>query len=169
MRLGAAGASVAVVGIVLWGVSAAAAQMMSGCEPGRAGDPPRIVFTCAGGLVLEAEAAAAIGIVAKRDADSAVRLAEGAVFVEVPEGRRFQIRTPHAIASVRGTAFAVDVTDESTAVFVVDGMVRVGAVHRPASVILGPGQGVDVRPGEAMTVKSWGASRVAALLGRFGR
>ena len=82
----------------------------------------------------------------------------------------FEVITPQAIAAVRGTRWAVDVEPGKTSVFVVRG--RVG-VQRPASdatVVLGPGEGVDVEAdGARLTVKRWPAKRVAALLARLGQ
>ena len=77
--------------------------------------------------------------------------------------------TPHAIATVRGTQFAVDVDAGVTSVFVVEGSVEVSRRDGPATVLLGPGEGVDVRPGEPLVVREWPQPRVNALLARFGR
>ncbi|AXI54313.1 hypothetical protein SuNHUV7_38420 (plasmid) [Pseudoseohaeicola sp. NH-UV-7] len=150
---------------------AALAQMEAHCLLGQASDPDRQVFTCSGGLVIELEAAAQMGFTTgDSDADT-LDLTGGAALIEVtPGGFAPQIRTPHAIAAVRGTVYAVDVTDTGTSVFVVRGQVDVGALSdQEAPVVLGPGDGVDVTPGETLEVKSWGAARVAALLARFGR
>lgn len=144
------------------------AQTPPNCEVVQAKNPDRQVFECAGGLIIEAEAAAQIGF---GDTGDTITVERGATLVEVTPGtERSQIRTPHAIAAVRGTIYLVDVTADSTAVFVVRGTVEVH--HRKGSarhVVLGPGEGVDVSPGTRLTVKTWGASRVAALMARFGR
>jgi ferric-dicitrate binding protein FerR (iron transport regulator) len=84
-------------------------------------------------------------------------------------GPAFQIRTPHAIASVRGTLFAVDITAGRTAVFAAEGSVRVRQIGTIDSVTLRAGQGVDVAPGQPLVVRRWGTPRVEALLARFGR
>lgn len=159
-----------VTGAVLSGVASGAAQTLPGCEARRAGDPPRTVVDC-GGTLIEWEAAAAMGIVPDRDGSGGtVRLERGAVLVRAdPGGPDFQIRTPHAIASVRGTLFAVDVTAKGTAVFAEEGAVRVRQIGTIASVTLTAGQGVDVAPGRPLVVRRWGAARVEALLARFGR
>jgi hypothetical protein len=54
-------------------------------------------------------------------------------------------------------------------VFVVNGRVAVSRAAGGESVELGAGDGVDVEAGTApLTVRQWGAPRVAALLARFG-
>lgn len=150
----------------------AAAQTVAGCEVARASDPPRQVFRCAAGLVIEAEAGAVLALssgTATRPPRRAT-VERGAVFVTArPGSGGFQIRTPHAIASVRGTRYAVDAARRSTAVFVVDGRVSVTERNQPGGVTLGPGEGVDVTPGEPLVVRTWGAARRDALLARFGR
>jgi len=84
-------------------------------------------------------------------------------------GQDFQIRAPHAIASVRGTVFAVDVTEGETAVFVSEGRVWVQKIGTAESVVLSAGQGVDVAPAAPLVVRRWGDQRVSDLLARFGR
>lgn len=157
--------------VIFFSVPAAFAQMQSHCLLGQASDPDRQVFTCSGGLVIELEAAAQMGLTTGDGDADIIDLTGGAALIEVtPGGFAPQIRTPHAIAAVRGTVYAVDVSDEITSVFVVRGRVDVSAMaDNAAPVGLGPGDGVDVTPGEALVVKSWGAARVAALLARFGR
>jgi hypothetical protein len=110
---------------------------------------------------------------APNDPPASVRLDSGAVLTEFhPSQRRrdFQILTPLAIASVRGTKWAVEAVPERTSVLVLDGAVNVSRVNGPAGVVLRPGEGVDVKPdGEPLTVRRWPAARVAALMARFGR
>ena len=103
-----------------------------------------------------------------------VELGSQAVLLEVPKvpsGRRFTVTTPQAIAAVRGTKWAVDTTAQKTSVFVVNGRVFVG--RRPPadkqSVILGPGEGVDVEQTSPLIVKRWAPARVGALMARLGR
>lgn len=149
---------------------AAVAQVDTGCTRTRAGNPPREVFRCANGLVIEAEVAARIGLAVDATGPRDVKLDRGAVLVEVRPGSTFQILTPHAIASVRGTEFVVDVAEERTSVFVVEGEVAVTKRYLTDSrVTLQPGEGVDVERSEPLVVKTWGAARVDALLARFGR
>jgi ferric-dicitrate binding protein FerR (iron transport regulator) len=114
-----------------------------------------------------------------RDGDGQLEGAEingSAVLVTLPprsNTRRggFQILTPHAIASVRGTIYAVDVTTAKTSVFVARGRVAVARRNAPAvSVTLGPGEGVDVGDDQGpLDVRRWPQERVRSLLERFGR
>lgn len=141
-------------------------------------DPPLRILRCTDGLTLEAERAAKLQPV-DRDGDGQLEGAEiggSAVLVTLPprsNTRRggFQILTPHAIASVRGTIYAVDVTTAKTAVFVARGRVAVARRNTPAvSVTLGPGEGVDVGEDQApLDVRRWPQERVRSLLERFGR
>lgn len=101
-----------------------------------------------------------------------VELKTGAVFIQYQRAgaSRFQVQTPHAVASVRGTTWAVDVTGPQSAVFVEEGRVGVARVQGGRGVVLTAGEGVDVAPGNApLVVNRWGAPRVRALLARFGR
>lgn len=53
--------------------------------------------------------------------------------------------------------------------FVSQGAVAVSARQGPGAVTLGPGEGVDVRPGEPLVVRRWPQERVTQLFARFGR
>lgn len=122
--------------------------------------------------MLEREPGTKITIFERRGSatPAAIELEGGAIFIEVIPGQgRTQIRTPHAIAAVRGTTYVVDVGPASTSVFVIKGSVTVRKADDPATVTLGPGQGVDVEPKKSVNVKTWGGKRVSALLARFGR
>ncbi|QDL94525.1 FecR domain-containing protein (plasmid) [Paroceanicella profunda] len=173
---------VALAGLVLAGLVPADARAQAGPQTGAGAgcttrllpDPPRRGFVCPGGLVFEAEAAAALGIAlpAGEAPVTQIDLERGGAYVEDGSGPHhpFQIRTPHAIASVRGTVWAVDVGEESTAVFVRSGRVAVAHVGTPSdTVLLGPGEGVDVAPGLPLEVQTWGAARVSGLMARFAR
>jgi ferric-dicitrate binding protein FerR (iron transport regulator) len=147
-----------------------------GCVVQTAAAPQRQILRCQDGLTIEAEAGADFNLVDQnRDArPDAVNLQSRAIFIDSParSGRqRFRINTPQAIAAVRGTQWAVDVSAGKTAVFVVTGRVSVQRVRgNTASVSLGPGEGVDVEPGTApLIVRRWPATRANALLARFGR
>ncbi len=64
---------------------------------------------------------------------TAARIESGALLIEfTPSDRRknFQILTPHAIAAVRGTKWAVDVLPDRTATLVIGGAVEVSHVAR---------------------------------------
>jgi hypothetical protein len=80
----------------------------------------------------------------------------------------FQILTPQAIASVRGTTWAVEVKPDRTSVFVETGVVGVKRVNSAATVTLRQGEGVDVdSKGGPLQVKRWKPARVRALMARF--
>jgi ferric-dicitrate binding protein FerR (iron transport regulator) len=148
----------------------ASAQQIPGCTSTTAANPARTVFRCSGGLIIEAEAAAAFAASRSRSGGTfSIELRSRGILVELTRPRRFQILTPHAIASVRGTIFAVDVTDAQTSVLVARGSTRVTRREQPEAVNLGPTQGVDVTPGNPLVVRRWPQQRAAALLGRFGR
>lgn len=173
MRTGARLAVVSVLTVVAGPVGA-----QTRCTETTRFDPPLRVLRCADGLVLETETAGTLRPV-DRDGDGHLEGAEiggHAVFVTIPASRRvrregFQILTPHAIASVRGTVYAVDVTRARTSVFVEQGHVDVARRGAPQiSVTLGPGEGVDVDDGrDALEVRRWPQERVRSLLERFGR
>ncbi len=84
--------------------------------------------------------------------------------------QEFQIRTPLAIAAVRGSLWIVDAKPGHTAVFVQHGVVVVERRGGSNIVVLRDGDGVDVIAERASLVrKRWGAPRAAALLARFAR
>jgi FecR protein len=101
------------------------------------------------------------------------RLDSGALMLEFhgSAGRQnFQILTPQAIASVRGTKWIVEAAAGQTSTFVVSGNVLVTRRDGEHLVHLGPGEGVDVGAGSGpIVVKQWPAPRVKALLARFGQ
>lgn len=146
----------------------------AGCEIRQLQDPAREVLTCPNGVTITAEAGTQFEL---QDRDGmagpdAAALQGKALLLETPAGSTgngFEVVTPQAIAAVRGTRWAVDVADGKTSVFVVNGRVAVSRESGGAGVELGPGDGVDVEAGTApLTVRQWGAARVAALLARFG-
>jgi len=101
------------------------------------------------------------------------RLDSGALMIELDRSktkRNFQIQTPHAIAAVRGTTWAVEVNPKQSSTFVVAGVVAVSRVNRTDTVVLNAGEGVDVPAGTGpLTVKAWSEDRARTLLGRFGQ
>jgi ferric-dicitrate binding protein FerR (iron transport regulator) len=139
-----------------------------------------LTITPAPGTVYRAGTAGADGL------PRSVQLDSGALLIEFNPRRRqeFQILTPQAIASVRGTKWAMDVTPMQTSTLVLTGEVTVARKNETENVVVGPGQGVDIEvpPGgntprlsmalqskpDPITVKQWGAARVNALLDRFG-
>jgi ferric-dicitrate binding protein FerR (iron transport regulator) len=103
-----------------------------------------------------------------------VRLESGALLVDFKPSERarsFQILTPHAIAAVRGTRYAVEVTPARSSTLVLEGEVEVSQVRdRERSARVRGTQGTDVtaKPGPVV-VKRWDKKRVDALLARFGQ
>jgi hypothetical protein len=77
-----------------------------------------------------------------------------------------ELWTATAVAAVRGTEFLVDVTADATGVAVLEGRVAVSNL-RPdvrGSVLLGPGEGTDVRGDNPPTPSArWGPARLRAL------
>jgi ferric-dicitrate binding protein FerR (iron transport regulator) len=151
----------------------AQAQAVVGCRVEALTNPPRDVLRCGAGLTLEAEKGTTYKVIDKdRDGrPESVEVSAGAVLVDVAPGRRggFQVLTPHAIASVRGTLYVVDVKAEQSDVFVSGGKVGVRNRSTSESTTLSPGQGSDVIPGKPMDVHVWAAERVRRLMARFGR
>lgn len=168
--LGGAGAVLA----VLIATAPASAQSPR-CAVTTFTDPPRQVLSCADGLTITAEKAADYRLV-DSDGDGRPEAAElngRALLIEFQSDARrgrFQILTPHAIASVRGTMFAVDVGPSRTSVFVKRGGVAVSRRGERGSVSLGAGDGVDVDAGQSgLKVNRWSAERAYHLMARFGR
>jgi ferric-dicitrate binding protein FerR (iron transport regulator) len=159
--------------LVAWS-SVAFAQSAGGCQAEALQDPPRTVLTCPNGVKITAEEGTSFDLLDRNGAEGpeAATLDGNALLLEAPPGAAeggFEVITPQAIAAVRGTKWAVDVAGDTTSVFVVDGRVAVSRQAGEPGVELGPGEGVDVDAGTAqLTVRRWGAARVAALLARFG-
>jgi FecR protein len=101
-----------------------------------------------------------------------IRLNDGALLIEFHPTKlqeKFQILTPLAIAAVRGTKWAMDVTKAQTSTLVLNGAVAVTNRRLNKFVVLNEGQGVDITPTDTSVVqKTWGEARVRALLSRFG-
>ncbi|XWN34118.1 MAG: FecR family protein [Devosia sp.] len=165
--------------LALWGLAAVVAtpalsQSLPGCESQTLSDPERTIYVCGDGLVIEAAAGTSLSFVGDSPAQG-VRVDNGVVMVDAPTSEAgFAIQTPHAIAAVRGTVYAVEVESEATAVFVLEGAVGVSEAGGGEGVTLNAGEGVDVpAAGPADTapleVKTWGAERVSALMAHFGR
>lgn len=91
----------------------------------------------------------------------------GFVFGAGNDGSGVQVRTPSAVAAVRSTEWAMQVTDGASAVFAREGTVFVSG--ETGTVRLGPGEGVDVTAGGSVgPVVEWGQTRldlVSELLG----
>jgi hypothetical protein len=101
------------------------------------------------------------------------RLDDGALLIEfhpTAQDGDFQILTPLAIAAVRGTKWAMEVSRGKTSTLVLNGAVAVTSRRLNQYVILTAGQGVDIAEGDTSLVqKQWGQARVRALLARFGQ
>jgi ferric-dicitrate binding protein FerR (iron transport regulator) len=149
-----------------------AGAQVPGCQsaPSAAG-PSRQILQCAGGFTIEIEGGTAYRFAGP---PRPLIIEAGAVLVEhagrVRRQHEFQIRTPLAIAAVRGSLWIVDAQPGRTSVFVQHGVVAVERRGGSNIVVLREGDGVDVVAERAPLVrKRWGAPRAAALLARFGR
>ena len=159
--------------LVMGVAGAANAQDANTCRRNELKNPARVVYRCAGGLLIEAEAQAMLGIGqnAGERRPLTVNVAKGAVLINLtPGGGAFQISTPHAIAAVRGTIYAVDASKDKTSVFVLRGHVAVSSQNGSGTVELLAGEGTDVLADDLPTAaKKWAKPRVDALFARFGR
>jgi hypothetical protein len=103
---------------------------------------------------------------------AAIRLDNGALLIEFhSDGQQieFQILTPLAIAAVRGTKWAMEVSPKRTSTLVLEGVVAVTSRRLNEYVVLTEGQGADISEGDtSLTQKQWGEARIRALLSRFG-
>src|SRR5271165_3427647 len=103
---------------------------------------------------------------------AAIRLDDGALLIEFHpniQEQEFQILTPLAVAAVRGTKWAMEVSPARTSTLVLAGAVAVTNRRLNEYVILRVGEGVDITPSDTTIVqKRWGDARVRALLSRFG-
>lgn len=154
------------------GPSVGHTEEQSTCSVEAAEDPARVVYHCPNGLFIEAETLEELsGIVPHELLEIQSIDVEGrAVLIEVPpEDGLFQVRTPFAIASVRGTTYVVDAHLNQTDVFVIEGRVHVANPDGSQEVEVLDGQGVTFGTSVAPEVRSWPDDRVEALLERFGR
>lgn len=149
------------------------AQDAGGCVRTDAVDgPARQIFTCSDTVTFEREPNATLRIIEAPDGPvpRMIEVQGGAILIEVAPGSAApRIRTPHAIAAVRGTIYVVDAGTDETSIFVVRGTVQVQSVDDADPVTLIAGDGVDVSPQTPLAVQSWSDDRAAALLARFGR
>ena len=137
------------------------------------GPETRVVITCddAMRVVLAGGTDIDVGTLngASASESYAARMVRGLAGFILPlvGARRFQVRTPSAVASVRSTEWLVEVKEGATAVFVREGGVAVYSAGEDA--VLEPGEGIDVTAtGEAGPIKSWGQGRVDAMAARLG-
>jgi hypothetical protein len=157
------------------GVGAASAQPATmGCSSEQPANAAQTLH-CRGGVTIVVENGATYTLQSRSgngNVDS-VDLQSKALLVDAPKQRgkdRFEVTTPQAIAAVRGTKWAVDSQETRTSVLVLRGQVAVRRRAGDGQVLLGPGQGVDVEPGNGpLVVKRWPQPRVDALLARLGQ
>jgi hypothetical protein len=167
--------SVCAVLLYLLSTEIAAAQANVRCSPVSSTITTQTV-RCVGGITIIAENGARYTLSdTNRDGRiDSVELGGKALLLDVPGmpgDKKFKVTTPQAIAAVRGTKWAVDVTEDKTSVFVVNGRVLVGRRLSAGkqNVVLRDGEGVDVEATGPLTVKRWAPARVAALMARLGQ
>ena len=137
-------------------------------------DPSVKILRCGDNLTVHAAPGARYRLMAKagQPLPAAIQLDDGALLIEFQpsfQQQDFQILTPLAVAAVRGTKWAVEVSAARTSTLVLAGAVAVTNRRLIQYVILREGEGVDITPSDtSMVQKRWGDARVRALLARFG-
>jgi ferric-dicitrate binding protein FerR (iron transport regulator) len=137
-------------------------------------DPSVKILRCGDSLTVHVAAGARYRPIYKagQPLPTAIQLDDGALLIEFqpsPQEQNFQILTPLAVAAVRGTKWAVDVSAARNSTLVLAGAVAVTNRRLNQYVILKEGEGVDITPSDmSMVQKHWGEARVRALLARFG-
>lgn len=163
----------AVLSFLMLGALPSNGQEIPGCTTAPSTDgPARRVYECGDTLVFEREPVAQLRVQLRAGSDipRTIEVKGGAILIEVDPGSpSTQIRTPNAIATVRGTKYVVDAAASQTSVFVMEGEVDVRAATGVTSVVVGAGEGIDVADGLPLEVVTWGEGRKAELLARFGR
>jgi ferric-dicitrate binding protein FerR (iron transport regulator) len=138
-------------------------------------DPSEKILRCGDSLTVQPAHGTHYRLITKggQPLPSAIRLDDGALLIEFhpsPQQEDFQILTPLAVAAVRGTKWAMEVSPARTSTLVLAGAVAVTNRRLNEYVILREGEGVDITPSDTtMVQKRWGAARVRALLSRFGQ
>jgi ferric-dicitrate binding protein FerR (iron transport regulator) len=171
-----AGPMTIVAAAILLSATLSASAQTSACEliPD-AQNPPERILRCGDRLVIRTAHDTSYHPVDQNGTEqpNVVELDGGALMVEFHPSRRhpsFQIRTPYAIAAVRGTRWVVDVGSDKASTFVIAGRVAVSRPSGEQTVLLRAGDGADVSPDSApIVVKRWAAARGRALLARFGQ
>jgi ferric-dicitrate binding protein FerR (iron transport regulator) len=139
-------------------------------------DPSVKILHCGGELTVHVASGARYRLLYDKGQQPprGIRLDDGALLIEfhaVEKQKDFQILTPLAIAAVRGTKWAVEVTSKRTSVLSLEGAVgvRTRRVGEDQYVTLTDGEGADISEGDTFVIKKpWGQARVKALLARFG-
>jgi len=138
-------------------------------------NPPEKMLRCGDVLVMRRASGASYHLVIPQGArlPEEVGLDGGALMLEFHASKErpaFQIRTPYAIAAVRGTNWVVDVGAGKASTFVITGVVAVSRPRAAETALLHAGEGADVSPNSGPIVaRRWSAPRVGALLARFGQ
>ncbi len=79
----------------------------------------------------------------------------------------FEVRGRVAVAAARSTDLIVETESSRTAVFVVEGEVRVRETYGPGEVVLVTGEGIDVARGvEIGEPRTWGQGRIDQFIER---
>ena len=150
-----------------------AAQVAQSCEISTSDTGPvRQVISCGDSVRIEREPAADLKITKSPNAvvPRVIEVKGGAILIKVSPGSDpTRVRTPHAIATVRGTSYIVDAGPSQTSVFVLEGDVDVKRANDASTFTLNAGEGTDVTLEETLTIRRWGETRTEALLARFGR
>jgi len=138
-------------------------------------NPSEKMLRCGDDLTIRAAASTRYSLIEQQGQEppKGAKLEAGALLVEFKPSekrRSFQILTPHAVAAVRGTKWAVEVNDDKSSTLVILGYVEVKRPDAKDGVLLRAGQGVDVTAGTGpLMAKRWAKPRVDALLARFGQ
>ena len=138
-------------------------------------DPSETILRCGQSLTVQPAHGTRYRMIYRRGQalPAGARLDAGALLIEFHRGAEdsdFQILTPLAIAAVRGTKWAMEVSQARTSTLVLAGAVAVTSRRLNQYVVLTEGQGVDISQGDTSVVqKQWGQARVRALLARFGQ
>jgi len=136
-------------------------------------NPTNRILRCGRALTIQ-PAPGTVYVTGGNGPPSSVQFGSGALLIDFHGSnaqRDFQVMTPEAIASVRGTRWAMEVKPGLTSALGLAGAVQVRRANNSADVVvLRQGEGVDVGPaGEPLQVKRWAPQRVQALLARFGQ
>jgi ferric-dicitrate binding protein FerR (iron transport regulator) len=165
------GAALVVAAVLALAVAGAASAQPSGCSlVADDHNPSEKILRCGSDLTIRTARGTRYKPITNegQTLPTGAELDSGALMIEGT--RDFQILTPHAIAAVRGTKWAIEVTSKQTSTLVISGVVEVKHRDGKQTASLRAGQGADISPGSgAIEVKRWKKKRVKALLARFGQ
>ncbi|MEP0960427.1 MAG: FecR family protein [Roseobacter sp.] len=156
---------------VLFSTQPAQAELPANCSVTTLTNPERSALDC-GTIILELGEGTVLQYFGDNNGvPQSLTIKSGSALVDVEPGSQSpRIRTPHAIAAVRGTIYAIEVSDGATSVFVLRGTVDVNNRRGTSkTATLSAGQGVEVIPRQPFFVEEWDDTRVRDLLARFGR